>query len=113
LEAGDAQVLHGDFAKELHVSPFMSMDQHYTWSSTRPDASNPMLSVHIASEEGGAPAFDATLKLERRPFTRRTVMAHPAATLRVLALIYAHALVLGLKRVPVHARPTPVSEPHS
>jgi DUF1365 family protein len=113
LPAGDGPVVHGDFDKRLHVSPFMPMDQHYTWSSTRPDASNPMLSVHIASEQDGAPAFDATLKLERKPFTRRTVMAHPAATLRVLALIYAHALVLALKRVPVHARPTPVSEPHS
>jgi DUF1365 family protein len=110
LEAGDAPVLHGDFAKALHVSPFMGMDQHYTWSSTRPDAANPTLSVHIASEEDGAPAFDATLNLTRRPFTRRTVTRHPAATIRVLALIYAHALVLALKRVPVHARPTSLSE---
>ncbi|MCW2995026.1 MAG: hypothetical protein JWQ18_2521 [Conexibacter sp.] len=113
LEAGDDQVLHGDFAKELHVSPFMGMDQHYTWSSTRPEPANPMLSVHIASEEDGAPAFDATLKLERKPFTRRSVMRHPGATLRVLALIYAHALVLALKRVPVQPRPTPVPEHHS
>jgi DUF1365 family protein len=116
LEADDGVgggVLHGDFAKELHVSPFMGMDQHYTWSSTRPDPSNPMLSVHIASEEDGAPAFDATLKLERKPFTRGTVSRHPAATLRILALIYAHALVLALKRVPVHQRPTPLPEPHT
>lgn len=113
LEAGDEPVLHGDFAKELHVSPFMGMDQHYTWSSTRPAPANPMLSVHIASEEDGAPAFDATLKLERRPFTRRSVTRHPGATLRVLALIYAHALVLALKRVPVQPRPTPVPEHHS
>jgi DUF1365 family protein len=65
-----------------------------------------MLSVHIESREGGERAFDATLQLQRKPFTRRTAGRHPAATLRVLALIYAHALVLALKRVPVHARPS-------
>jgi uncharacterized protein len=108
--AGGA-VIRGDFAKRLHVSPFMPMDQHYTWSSTRPDATNPMLSVHIESREAGEPAFDATLRLTRKPLTRRTVGRHPAATIRVLALIYAHALVLALKRVPVHARP--VSHPEA
>jgi DUF1365 family protein len=106
LPAGDTRVIHGDFDKRLHVSPFMPMDQHYTWSSTRPEATNPMLSVHIESREGGERAFDATLQLKRKPFTRRTAGRHPAATLRVLALIYAHALVLALKRVPVHARPS-------
>jgi uncharacterized protein len=106
LPAGEAPVLHGNFDKRLHVSPFMPMDQHYTWSSTRPDATNPMLSVHIESREAGERAFDATLNLKRKPFTRRTVGRHPAATIRVLALIYAHAVVLALKRVPVHARPS-------
>jgi DUF1365 family protein len=110
LPAGDGPVVHGGFDKRLHVSPFMGMDQHYSWSSTRPDPNQPTLSVHIESREGGQRAFDATLNLERRPLTRRSVGRHPAATLRVLALIYAHALVLALKRVPVHARP---SEAHS
>jgi len=106
LPAGEAPVLYGDFDKRLHVSPFMPMDQHYTWSSTRPDAANPMLSVHIESREAGKRAFDATLNLTRKPFTRRTVGRHPAATIRVLALIYTHAFALALKRVPVHARPS-------
>ena len=105
-EGADGAVLHGDFDKRLHVSPFMPMDQHYTWSSTRPDATNPMLSVHIESRGGGERAFDATLQLARKRLTRRAVNRHPLATFRVLALIYAHALVLGLKRVPVHARPS-------
>ena len=30
---------------------------------------------------------------------------YPAATLRVLALIYGHAFALKLKGVPLHARP--------
>ena len=114
LPAGEGSVVRGDFAKALHVSPFMGMDQHYSWSSTRPAADQPTLSVHIESREHGERAFDATLSLERRPLTRRSLARHPAATLRVLALIYAHAVVLALKRVPVHARPSPsLPEAHS
>jgi DUF1365 family protein len=105
LEAGDEEVVRGDVAKRMHVSPFMPMDQRYAWSTTRPCAANPTLSVHIASREGDAKAFDATLRLRRRPFRRQL-----GQTLRVLALIYAHALVLALKRVPIHARPTPTHQ---
>jgi|KBSSwiStaDraftv2_1062776.scaffolds.fasta_scaffold42436_2 DUF1365 family protein len=103
---GDGPVLDGEADKALHVSPFMAMDQRYTWRASRPGAT---LSVHIASTEHGAPAFDATLSLRRTPLTRRSLarvcLRYPAATLRVLALIYGHAAVLWLRRVPVHAHP--------
>ena len=103
---GDGAVLDGEADKALHVSPFMAMDQRYTWRASRPGAT---LSVHIASTEHGAPAFDATLSLRRTPLTRRSLarvcLRYPAATLRVLALIYGHAAVLWLRRVPVHAHP--------
>jgi uncharacterized protein len=103
---GDGPVLDGGGAKALHVSPFMAMDQRYTWRATRP---GPTLSVHVASTEAGAPAFDATLALSRAPLTThslaRATARHPAATLRVLALIYGHAAALWLRRVPVHPHP--------
>jgi len=35
----------------------------------------------------------------------RITTRYPAATLRVLALIYEHALALKLKGVPLHAHP--------
>ena len=92
----------GEFDKALHVSPFMPMDQRYTWRATTP---GPTLSVHIASSENGERAFEATLGLERKPLTRRTLARHPAATLRNLALIYAHAVALKLKGVPVQPHP--------
>jgi uncharacterized protein len=101
-----AKVLSGSLAKALHVSPFMGMDHRYEWSATVP---GPTLSVHIASHRDGEPAFDATLALRRRELTRsslaRVTARYPFATLRVLALIYAHGAALRLKGVPLHPHP--------
>jgi hypothetical protein len=117
LPAGDGGaggVLRSAFDKALHVSPFMGMDQHYVWSATEPGPAAPTLSVHIESREGGERAFDATLALRRAPFSERTLarilLRHPAATVRVLVLIYAHALALAAKRVPIHPRPPTLPE---
>lgn len=102
----DGPVLDAGFTKALHVSPFMGMEQRYTMRVGQP---GPTLAVHIESHEHGQLAFDATLALRRRPFTRfglaRVTARYPAATLRALALIYAHALMLKLKGVPVHPHP--------
>ena len=50
----------------------------------------------------GRPAFDATLSLQRRELTRssarRLTLRYPLATVRVLALIYGHAVGLKLRR---------------
>lgn len=101
-----SRTLAGSFPKELHVSPFMGMEQRYLWRMAAPGAT---LSVHIESQEHERRAFDATLALRRLPLTRGGLASvtarYPAATLRVLALIYGHALALKLKGVPVHPRP--------
>ncbi len=104
--SGEGPVLTASFAKALHVSPFMGMEQRYTLRAAAPDAT---LAVHIESHEREALVFDATLALRRAPLNRRGLARltarYPAATLRVLALIYGHALRLKLKGVPLHARP--------
>ncbi len=104
--AGEENVLKGGFDKALHVSPFMGMDQRYSWRAPAP---GDMASVHITSSEAGAPAFDATLAMEHRPFTaanlRRVTARYPAATLRMMALIYGHAAALKLKGVTVKPHP--------
>ncbi len=96
----------GGMRKALHVSPFMGMDHCYEWRLTAPAQT---LSVHIESHRDGRLAFDATLALERRELTRGSLAAmtvrYPLGTLRVLALIYAHAVALKLKGVPLHAHP--------
>jgi hypothetical protein len=85
--------------KALHVSPFMGMEQTYTLRAAPPGET---LSVHIESRQDGRLVFDATLGLRRRPFRRRALAG---ASLRTLALIYSHALVLRLKGVPVQPHP--------
>ena len=47
----DGRVLDGSFAKRLHVSPFMGMEQSYLWRVAAPGAT---LSVHIESRESRA-----------------------------------------------------------
>ena len=99
-------MLHGHFDKRLHVSPFMGMAQRYLLRTTNP---GPTLSIHIENHEAGQRAFDATLSLRRRDLTRarlrRLIWRYPLATVRVLVLIYGHALALWIKRVPVYPKP--------
>ena len=96
--SGDGPVLRGQFVKRLHVSPFMAMEQTYSWRVTAPGE---MVSVHIESfADDGSLAFDATLNLRRAP--ARTRVTTPW---RVLMLIYGQALALRLKGVGVHPRP--------
>jgi DUF1365 family protein len=101
-------VLKGGFEKALHVSPFMGMEQRYAWRAPVPGET---ASVHIESTEQGERAFDVTLAMERHPFTaaslRRITVRYPAATLRMLALIYGHAAALKLKGVTVKPHPGP------
>jgi DUF1365 family protein len=104
--AGAGRVLSAGHEKLLHVSPFMAMDQSYHWRVAAPGET---LSVHIESRELEQRAFDATLSMRRAPLTRRGLAAitarYPAATVRVLSLIYGHAAALKLRGVQVHPHP--------
>jgi DUF1365 family protein len=109
LAAGEhrGDVIAGEFDKHLHVSPFFGMDHRYSWRATVPGET---LSVHIENRREGELAFDATLNLRRVELTRasaaRMAARYPLASVRVLALIYGHALGLKLAGIPVHRNPT-------
>jgi DUF1365 family protein len=94
------------FDKELHVSPFLGMDQEYRLRINEPGE---RLVVHLACREAGAVVFDATLTLRRREVSRaalgRLLWRHPLLTLRVSAGIYWQALRLWAKGAPLHAHP--------
>jgi DUF1365 family protein len=101
LAGGDAE-----FDKALHVSPFMGMDHRYT---ARAGIPGERLAVHVESRRRGELAFDATLALCRHELTRRSAarlaLRYPLANVRVLALIYGHALGTALAGASVHRRP--------
>jgi uncharacterized protein len=82
------------------------MDQRYDWRVGEPGTT---LSVHIENRERGERAFEATLSLARRELTRGSrasaTVHYPFATLRILALIYAHAVAIRLGGIRIHAHP--------
>ena len=97
--------------KTMHVSPFMTMDVDYEFVLTEPGDS---LVAHMntfrqAPDAAVVPYFDATLTLERRPWSAREVhrvlRRHPMMTAKVMAAIHWEALRLWIKGVPHYAPP--------
>lgn len=92
--------------KRLHVSPFMPMDQSYTWWFSEPGE---RLSVRMDVHETGSPDFHATLTARSVPLTSATLRAalvrYPVMPARVLSLIHWQAFRLWLKRTPFYRKP--------
>ena len=111
--SGPGRGLTGEFAKALHVSPFMAMDHRYAVRAAVPGE---RLAVHIESRRLGAPAFEAALVLRRteltRPAAARLTCRYPVAGARVLGLIYGHALALKLAGATVYPHPGSGPRPH-
>ncbi|MCY4015110.1 MAG: DUF1365 domain-containing protein [Gammaproteobacteria bacterium] len=106
----DARGQHGEYAfeprKELHVSPFLSMQGGYRWR-IRLTGERIEVAMHFAPQ--GRSAFVATLSLRAEPLTKRAVMRAlmraPAQSLATLVRIYRQALRLYLKGAPFHPHP--------
>ncbi len=104
----ESGILSSEMDKQMHVSPFMAMDYRYRIRLSNP---GPTLSVHIENwaAAAGTRDFDATLALARRELSpgslRQAIARQPFGPLRVLALIYGHAVGLKLAGVGIHAHP--------
>lgn len=100
LDRGTSTLMRGQFDKQLHVSPLMSMDLRYDWRLTVPAE---RLSVHIDAcrTADGERVFDATLALRRREIDaaslRRVLLRYPLITMHVQARIYTRALRLRMR----------------
>jgi len=105
---GTSRLFRARADKALYVSPFMDADLIYTFALSDPSDS---LSVHMEALQRGTAIFDATLSLERRPWSapeiRRALARHPLMTAHVIAGIHWEALKLWWKGVPVVPRERP------
>ncbi len=90
-----------EHAKEFHVSPFNPDDQTYSWTLTPPGEK---LKIHIAVDDRRGHIFDAILKLNYRPLTKKVVrpelLKRPVMAALVAFGIYWQALKLFIKKVP-------------
>jgi DUF1365 family protein len=104
--AAAAGLFRAEARKEMHVSPFVSMDALYRFRLRPPGE---RLTVAIAEEERGERFFDAHLWGRRRPLRDGTLLGialrDPLLTRRVTAAIHWQALRLWWKGIPVHHRP--------
>ncbi len=109
-----ANALHYRCPKTMHVSPFMDMNLDYEFVLTEP---GDKLVAHMNTIEldSTKPFFDATLALERQPWTSRNVLRllarHPWMTAKVIGAIHWQALRLYLKKVPVFTHPARMRPP--
>jgi DUF1365 family protein len=92
--------------KRLHVSPFMSMDQRYTWWFSEP---GDRVAVRIDVHEAGQPDFVATLVARRVALTPRSLLSalwrQPLMPLVVVARIHWQALRLHRKGARFFRKP--------
>ena len=92
--------------KRIHVSPFMSMDQRYTWFFSEPGE---RLSVRIDVHEEGMRPFHATFVSHRVELTpaavRAALVRYPLMPAKVISLIHLNAALLALKRVQFFHKP--------
>ena len=94
------------FDKQFHVSPFQDMDSRYDWRFTDPGST---LAIHMECVREGAPFFDATMTMQRRPMTGPAMAGalarHPFMTGKVVLGIYWQAFLLWAKRMPFYDHP--------
>ena len=107
---GVARRFRSHATKSMYVSPFMEYDVDYEFVLTPPaEALVAHMNVLRRAGDGVGRMFDATLTLDRRPWTAATIrsvlLRFPWMTAKVIAAIHWEALRLRLKGLPVMPLP--------
>ena len=106
--AGDGSNQAWTTDKRLHVSPFFTLDQTYTWHFSEPAN---RVYVRIDVHEGGERerTFWATLNCRRQELTNaslgRALVRYPLMPAQVVARIHWQAVKLWAKGVQFHHKP--------
>jgi DUF1365 family protein len=91
--------------KHFYVSPFSALDLSFDFKIPVPGE---RLEIHIDDREGGRRVLLSSLTGKRRPLTDGRLLwylvKYPLLTLRVIFLIHWHALLLWIRRMPVHRK---------
>jgi DUF1365 family protein len=94
--------------KSFYVSPFLDLDMAYAFRVVPPVD---RVAATIRTEDSEGPIIIASLAGRREPLTCSTLLRalamHPFLTLKVIAAIHWHALLLWRKGVPLQSRPSP------
>lgn len=92
--------LAGEGEKRLFVSPYLDLDERYSWRASEPGE---RLSVEIENRRAGEITFRARLEAQRVELSpallRSPRFRYLSSPQRTLALIYGHALVLRARGV--------------
>ncbi len=103
--AGGEQSFRSRVPKFFYVSPFSDVDVAFDFKLRTPGEG---LSIRIDDYDGEKRTLASALTGHRRPLTGPRLawysLKYPLITVRVIALIHLHALLLKLKRIPWFAK---------
>lgn len=98
--------------KSLYVSPFMSTDMVYSFSVVPPGKD---LAVSVIGRDTEGPMIVAKLAATRQDLSDETLArafcTYPLLSLKVIAGIHWEALLIWLKGIRLHHRPSPPDQP--
>ncbi len=91
--------------KHFYVSPFSSLDLSFDFKLRVPGEH---LDIHIDDRDGERRVLLSALTGKRTPLTNTRLcwltLKYPLLTLKVIFLIHWHAMILWLKKVPLHRK---------
>jgi uncharacterized protein len=94
------------FPKEMHVSPFMPMDQKYRCSMKVPGS---VLQARVQNIEEEELVFEATLALKKKSLNTKNLLSallnYPFMSLKIVGGIYYQAYRLWRKGLTFHSHP--------
>ncbi len=112
VPSGIRGLIRQESRKSFYVSPFMTTDMVYSFSVVPPGKE---LAVSVIGRDEAGPLIVAKLAATRQDLTdaalARAFCAYPLLTFKVIGSIYWEALLIWLKGIRLHRRPSLPDQP--